>query len=34
MRLLAAIIVLAAIPAAAAEPFTGKVVSLHDSDTL
>jgi endonuclease YncB( thermonuclease family) len=34
MRLLAAIIALAAIPAIAAEPFTAHVVSIHDGDTL
>jgi endonuclease YncB( thermonuclease family) len=34
MRLLAAIAMLAAIPATAAEPLTGKVVSVHDGDTV
>jgi endonuclease YncB( thermonuclease family) len=34
MRLLAAIIALAAIPSAAADPLTGKVVSVHDGDTV
>lgn len=34
MRLLAAIVALAAIPAIAAEPLTGKVVSVHDGDTV
>jgi micrococcal nuclease len=33
MRLLAAIAILAALPAAA-EPLTGKVVSVHDGDTV
>lgn len=34
MRLLAAIVALAAIPAIAAEPLTGKVVSVTDGDTV
>jgi hypothetical protein len=34
MRLLAALIVLAAIPAIAAEPLAGKVVSVTDGDTV
>jgi len=34
MRLLTAIVALAAIPAVAAEPFTAHVVSVHDGDTL
>jgi endonuclease YncB( thermonuclease family) len=34
MRLLTAIVSLAAIPAIAAEPFTAHVVSFHDGDTL
>jgi endonuclease YncB( thermonuclease family) len=34
MRLLVAIAVLAALPAVAAEPLTGKVVSVTDGDTV
>jgi endonuclease YncB( thermonuclease family) len=34
MRLLSALAMLAAIPAIAADPITGKVVSVHDGDTV
>ena len=34
MRLLPVIVMLAAIPAAAAEPLTGRVVNVHDGDTV